>query len=80
MRKCIVAIYIMIIIFIIMLLVMFLEVFSYKSEIAEKYQKIQQETEEIQCDEHEIVITSEYNFLLDKYKTISKCVKCGKKW
>lgn len=33
--------------------------------------------EQIEC-EHEFVITSKYNWWLDKYKTISKCVKCGK--
>lgn len=33
--------------------------------------------EQIEC-EHEWVVTSEYNFWLNKYKTISKCSKCGK--
>lgn len=32
---------------------------------------------DIQC-EHEFVITSKYNWLLRSYKTISKCIKCGK--
>ena len=31
------------------------------------------------CEQHEFVVTSEYNFFLGKYKTISKCVKCGLK-
>lgn len=32
---------------------------------------------EIEC-EHEFVITSRYVWLLNKYKTYSKCIKCGK--
>lgn len=31
----------------------------------------------IQC-EHEFVTTSRYNWLLNAYKTYSKCTKCGK--
>ena len=32
--------------------------------------------EDVNC-EHEYVVTSKYNFLSAKYKTISKCTKCG---
>lgn len=32
---------------------------------------------DIQC-EHEFAVTSKYNWLLGSYKTISKCIKCGK--
>ena len=28
--------------------------------------------------EHEFVITSQYNWFLKAYKTVSKCIKCGK--
>lgn len=35
--------------------------------------KVQQECE------HDWVVTSEYNFIFNSYKTISKCSKCGKK-
>lgn len=34
--------------------------------------------EVIQQCEHEYAITSRYNLLVGSYKTISKCVKCGK--
>ena len=33
--------------------------------------------EEIEC-ENEFVITSRYVWILNKYKTYSKCIKCGK--
>ena len=31
-----------------------------------------------QSCEHEWVITSEYSFLFNSYRTVSKCSKCGK--
>ena len=37
-----------------------------------------QEQVVVPCEQHEYVITSKYNWFLDKYKTISKCTKCGK--
>ncbi len=36
-------------------------------------------TEQIQLGcHHEFAITSEYDFIMGSYRTISKCVKCGK--
>lgn len=58
------------------LLGMLIKVLTINFKRAEEYQATKQETPVVQC-EHEFVVTSRYNILLNKYKTFSKCIKCG---
>lgn len=59
------------------LIVIMLVLFIFMLFFTVRIQLEQTQIGDIEC-EHEFTTTSRYNFFTNKYKVVSKCIKCGK--